>query len=498
MREAHFLHYVGYLINEHHFVPYRDVLETSWFGTFVFHMWIGNLFGYTAGAFRTADTLWLLTLMVIWWRVLQRLNQQLAGIACLSLALLYLHLGPANTLQRDYLALLPVSMAFLLSLDTQLSVRRRALCTGLLFGLAVAIKPHQLIGLPVVLAVIRSLTPLHQRHWPSLLAWTALGGTSSFGLGLCWLAWKGGLVPFLDMTFHYLPLYQSFDGAHHVVSWETRLAQTQHWWRFFTWLWPVPIALGCWRGITLTAHGTPERALAWGLPALTLAYNLYPLPAGKFWDYHWIPYSCLAILASSLLLIPAPDTHRQQRWLTPVCVIVFFLFARTQYQPWNGLWEQIHRFPRIQMATPYDDDMAQFLREHTPPGGTVQPIDQGGPTSLWMLKAGSTLATPYIGSFMFLHDTGTPFVQHAQQDFLQRLTATPPALIIQMADFTKPHGPNTLNEIPGLQALLRTDFHPLRVTDTYTIWQHNRGDGTTAKSTPTPISAPTAAPATPP
>ncbi len=31
MREGHYLHYIGYLINDHHFAPYRDIFETSWF-----------------------------------------------------------------------------------------------------------------------------------------------------------------------------------------------------------------------------------------------------------------------------------------------------------------------------------------------------------------------------------------------------------------------------------------------------------------------------------
>lgn len=502
MREAHFLHYIGYLVNEHHFVPYRDVLETSWFGTFAFHMMVGKLFGYTAGAFRTVDVLWLLALMLVWWRILRQLDGWLASIACLSMTLFYLHLGPANTLQRDYLGLLPISLALLLALDTQHSAARRALWTGVLFGLAVTLKPHQLIGLPVIWLVIRSLAPRNEQGWLPLLAWTALGGTVVFGSGLLWLWWIGGLAPFLDMTFHYLPLYQSFDGAHRIVSLDEHLAQAWRWWRYFTWYWPLPIALGMWRGWALTMPGTPQRALVWGLPALALAYNLYPLPAGKFWDYHWIPYGCFAALASSLLLMPSHNTGRKPIAITLGCIAIFFWFMHSQYLPWSGLQGQIQRFPDIRIDTPYEDEMANFLREHTPAGGTVQTIDQGGPSTLWMIKAGSVLATPYLGSFMFLHDVTTPFVQHAQQDFLQRLATKPPALMIVMKDFTKPHGPGTLTVIPGLQTFIRAHYHPLRSADNYVIWERNAATQTAtitpAESLPAPPPTPIAAPATPP
>ena len=87
MREAHYLHYIAYLINEHHFAPYKDIFETSWFGTFLFHAAIGKIGGYTAIAFRTADSVWLGLLLLITWRILRRLDSRLAIIAPLTFAL---------------------------------------------------------------------------------------------------------------------------------------------------------------------------------------------------------------------------------------------------------------------------------------------------------------------------------------------------------------------------------------------------------------------------
>ena len=379
MREGHYLHYIGYLINEHHFAPYRDIFETSWFGTFLFHVWVGKIFGYSALAFRTADVVWLTLLLVMTWQILRRLSPWLAPVAALTFALAYLHFGPANTLQRDYIILVPVSAAILLSLQQHCSVSLRAFGIGALFGMAATVKPHTVIGMPVVIAILYSLTFARDNSLIRLLIPAGFGGLFVFALGFCWLWYRDGLQGFLDMTLHYLPLYQTFNGAHHTIEPAQHLQDTLKWWKHFTWLWPWTIAAGLWRGWTCTSPGTPQRALVWALPALALCYNLYPLPAGKFWDYHWIPYSYFAILSSALLLIPSPRAGRREEVLSLACLLLFLSIVNSQYMPWGGLQNQLKTYPDITVSTAYDDEIAAFIRQHTPPGGTVPTCDQGGP-----------------------------------------------------------------------------------------------------------------------
>ncbi len=475
MREAHYLHYIAYLINEHGFAPYRDIFETSWFGTFLFHMFIGNVAGYSAAGFRYVDTVLLLLLMLVWWRILRRLDNLLAIIAALSLGLLYLHTGPANSLQRDYLNLLPISLALLMALQVNVSPRWRGVCIGFLFGLAASVKPHAVIGLPVVLWVTHTLAPAQRCSFFALTGHTLLGGLCTFALGFLWLGDQGALSDFFDMTFHYLPLYQSFDGAHHIVNTTERLQQSWHWWKHFTWVWPLPILFGLWRGWHLTAAGSQRRALVCALPALALCYNLYPLLAGKFWDYHWVPYSCFAILTSTLLLIPPPVQTFSQRSFSFICAAGFFYFAHSQYLPWRGYFEQWQHYPDIRIPTTHDDELAHFIRVNTPSGSTVQTIDQGGPSYQWLLKAGAVHATPYPGSFLFLHHQDSPYVQAAQEKFMQKLHDKPPGLIIVMTDFTRPHGPGTRTDIPGFQSFLKKRYHPIRQEAQFTIWARNTG-----------------------
>jgi hypothetical protein len=88
-------------------------------------------------------------------------------------------------------------------------------------------------------------------------------------------------------------------------------------------------------------------------------------------------------------------------------------------------------------------------------------------------------------------------VQHAQQHFLQLLTEKPPALMIVMTDFTRPHGSGTISEIPGLKAFVHSHYTPIRQAETYTIWKHNTlvsPAGLPSVQTPAPHSAPASPP----
>ena len=481
MREAHFLHYIAYLINEHNFAPYRDVLETSWFGTFLFHMAIGKIFGYTSIAFRTGDIFFLATLLFVTWKILRRLDIWLAWVGTLSFGLTYLHYGPANTLQRDYVLLLPIATALLIALQTTWRSELRALIIGICFGAATSIKPHAIIGLPVILFFLHSQSNTERSVLHSLL-YCGFGGFATLGLGLLWLWHTNGLDAFIDMTLHYLPLYQDLNGAHEMQTTSERLHNMLRWWKYFLWDWPYAILIGLLYSWFNTEKKSQQRSLIFTLAALTACYNIYPLVSGKFWDYHWIPYSYFAVLSTCALLLPA----RNKTWrgnLLSLCLIVFFLRTLgAQYLPWPGLQEQINHYPDIAIDQTFEKEVSRFIKQHLKPAEKIQIVEQGGPSTLYLLQADAELATPYLGSFMFLHHINKPYVQNAQQDFLQRLQEKPPTLFLVMTDFTRPSGINTISEIPGLQDFLHSHYKVIWTHPTFTFWKYNDAVVSEAKS----------------
>ena len=171
------------------------------------------------------------------------------------------------------------------------------------------------------------------------------------------------------------------------------------------------------------------------------------------------------------------------------------------YLPWRGIKDQLHKYPDIVISTAYDDEVSAFIQQHTPEGGTVQTIDQGGSSSQWLLKAHSVLATPYLGSFVFLHHLSNPHIQAIQQQFLSHLAQKPPALMIVMADFTRPFGPDTRRDIPEFDQFLSENYHPIRQNAAYAIWEKNAVSTHITSETTLPLTpalTPDSAPANPP
>ncbi|MEZ4726562.1 MAG: hypothetical protein R3E79_05455 [Caldilineaceae bacterium] len=92
--DSAFLHYIAYLMNEHNFVPYRDIFEVNMPGTYLFHMAIGKLFGYSDLAFRLVDVAWLTATLTVTWLVMKPFGRIVAAASCLLFALIYLGAGP--------------------------------------------------------------------------------------------------------------------------------------------------------------------------------------------------------------------------------------------------------------------------------------------------------------------------------------------------------------------------------------------------------------------
>lgn len=496
LRDAQFLHYIAYLIDKQHFVPYQDIVDTSWFGTFLFHLGIGKVFGYTSFAFRLADCVWLTLLIAVTVQVMRKLDNWLAWVASLSAALAYLHYGPANTLQRDYVLLLPIILALLFSMSTQWQPNTRAFLIGICFGAAASIKPHSVIGFPVILFLLHSQSPA-KTPWLTLLTRSMLGGILVLGIGLLWLAYCGGLAGFLDITLHYLPLYQALDGGNGLPSAATRREDTMHWWRYFLWLWPHIIITAIAYAFFNTRAKSPQRALVFALAALALCYNIYPLLAGKFWDYHWIPYTYFAVLAASCLLLPPKPCSYFRYFISCLTAVLFLYTINGQYFPNRRVADQLRSYPNITINKTQQEKIAHFIQQHLSPGEKIQVIDEGGMTPLYLLDAGAPLATPYLSSIMFLHHIDSAYVQRVQQDFLQRLRAHPPALFFVMADFAKPSGPNTIKEVPGIKQLLQQSYEKIWETPNFTFWEYRKPPVNSALPPTQPPALDSAAPSPP-
>lgn len=105
------LYYATYLINEHDFIPYRDIFEFNMPGTYLFYMSIAQLLGYSNLAYYIANSIWIIIKLIFTWFFMKHISKTAALAACLFFGLIYLQIKPHYmALERDAILVLPIAM----------------------------------------------------------------------------------------------------------------------------------------------------------------------------------------------------------------------------------------------------------------------------------------------------------------------------------------------------------------------------------------------------
>ena len=479
MHDTPLLHYVALLVNKYHFALYRDVFETSMPGTFLFHLAIGKWLNYSDLAFRLVDIGWLGLLATISFGFLKTFSRRVAWAGTLLFALAYYQLGHNAILQRDYLGVLPLAAAIWLTITPlRLPSGWRAFFIGLLFGAAATVKPHLALGM-LALFFLPGFVPAEKAgSYGKSLRRLFLPAFAGFILPpffcVLWL-WRVGSLPyFWEMLTSYLPLHVQLNGDHRLLfGWEKvkyLLVGLKHLGGHSLWLIP---ALS---GVALTLHwgglsGRQKRAV-WLLVAMTLAYNIYPVLSGQFWDYHWIPFLYCIILLSSLVLMPLPEGFKP-KWLRLVPVAILMTVTILALRPPADFLLQVRGIPIPAPKQGTVDDLARFMRANVGPDDCVQPLDWVGGAIHAMLLARVRIATPFMYDYHFYHHISNPFVQQLRKRFLEKLKKSQPKFIIEVTNMHKGKvsGADTTEDFPQLQRLLATSYTVREKCLRYTIYR---------------------------
>lgn len=467
------LHYAAFLINEHGLVPYRDIFETSMPGTIAFHVLVTRLFGYSDLAFRLVDIgsvvlLSLLSLRLIWpWGRLAAISTAVIFSA------IYLGYGQSMSLQRDYLGVILIA-ASLNIVTSRLNDNRRALLLGVLLGMAALIKPHLVVGAPVILWLAYRQTATKPPLLRSLLMLAAGGLLPLLAVGL-WLGPAGALDELWALLWHYLPLYNQINGDFEIL--EPAAATAYRWQQiagmggFQLWL------LGALAGCGLLLREKPEyRDWAIGLLLLILLYLVYASMAGKFWAYHFMPFVYFCVLGSCLLLIPPENGGWTLRACAPPLMVIALVFSTI-----NGL----HLYPLF-IAGQLRSDRSIFppkqgrvdritahLKTHAEPGDYAQALDTTGGAIHALLEAGLPLATPFIYNYHFYHHVSDPYISALRHRFMAALERQPPRFFVEITARNKPYvrGRTTRKSLPELEVFLSEHYRVLVQESDFQIYQ---------------------------
>ncbi|MGD0576402.1 MAG: hypothetical protein ABSB61_13730 [Anaerolineales bacterium] len=486
------LFYISLLIDKYHLVPYRDIYDINFAGTYFAYLIIGKVTAYTVLGVRLADFGLLGSILVLSWLWMRKVDGWMAGSAAIAWALTYLAVGPTMTLQREYLMMIPI----LCGLVAHQRIGSRHLnwkyvLTGAGFGIAATMKPQAAIGLLAVIAwdIATVLQKRDPDESPAAARRRALQMLVAAGIGalvpmlalLSYLAAHGALGPLLEIVTRYLPLYASMNGDHEVVTGWHRI---QYLVLTFAKLggygiWLGPAAVGTYMALYGSGLSPQQKDHVGLLSSLTACYAIYPVFSGQFWPQHWLPFLYFLMQLAFLCLVVPRGKWQAASSLLPIAVLGVAVIGLIRPDTLDNLRLLYQRHELPAPNNPYEgrvDEIASFLRANLKPGDTVQPLDWTGGSIHAMLITQARIATRYLGDYYFYHSVNSSYIQLLRQRFMADLQKARPRFIIEVygEDKAWPSGPNTTRQFPELHQFMDTQYRVVWEGSGYRI--HERLD----------------------
>ncbi len=473
--DSAYLHYIAYLITEHGFVPYRDILEINLPGTYLFHMAIGRFLGYSDLAFRLVDVFWFFLVLRFTWLVNRCLGHSVAIGGCLLFGTIYIGWGPYFGLQREFIGLLPFVISIYLSSLTHHRYYLNYpihLGVGICFGFILLIKPHLLIGLPII--IVYSIL---NEKWPQSiksLVYTLVRPTLLAIVGIAfvvvsiiiWLDRINAFSSFLEIFSSYVPLYNAIGGDFKIRPFPDSVVYS-FWESVQFGGYSVLIftaTLGLMKLIKKSAVDYHQKLITALYCTLVLISFLYVIIGGKFWPYHWIPLIYFSSVATAFLLFS--NEQKSKSHLVDRAGFILFTITLLLFRPpvGQGIGPGLHSpFTTIIYGqhTKMDNrvkEIADYLQDNSSSTDRIQPLCTVSGATHAMLITQRAISTPYIADYSFYHHVSTEFTRGIRRDFMKRMKEEPPRFIIDVKDKPVLEGDDVSYQFSELNSFLRMNY----------------------------------------
>jgi hypothetical protein len=464
--DAPLMHYIAWLIDGGA-VPYRDAFDMNLPGVYAIHLAVLRVLGAGDVGWRVFDLGWLAGTALLLWAYGRPVGGGIGGAGAAILFALYHVAGGAwRTGQRDFLMCAPLLVgAWGLARSWERGGALAPLAwSGSAIGAAMTMKPSVallLLAGAIVGAGARRGTP----GGPLSGAGAVLaGGLAAPALVVGWLAWRGGLEPFIAILRDYvLPLYSRAGRA------------------------PMPDLVG----IAYFAHGVTIFCLlaalaglgvvaAWrttGAPRVWIAVGgtaygvVHYLGQGKGWEYHLYPLAVfLCVLAGVALTVPAGASARGL--LRPLAAVAL---AGAVIVVLHTKAVEVMHSPLVTMMEQRVTTLSRELETIVPPGQRVQVMDTTGGGIHALFRLGIREPTRFIYDFHFFHDTDDPRILALRREFAAGLEAAPPAAIVIFQNDWLRDRYDRVDELPALASLLARRYTLAVEGDGYRIHAKRSG-----------------------
>ncbi|HET7875457.1 MAG TPA: glycosyltransferase family 39 protein [Methylomirabilota bacterium] len=462
IHDAPLMHYVAWLMSQGA-VPYRDAFDMNLPGAYLIHSAVLATAGPSDLAWRLFDLAWLAATCLLLYAYCRPIgDHEAALLAALLFALYHLSGGAWRAGQRDFLLSLFL-LAGAYGVSRALEEGGPALpllLGGLALGAGMTLKPHA--GLYWLGCAAAAGSSLRRAQRPALArAGVVLGGGLVIpALVFGWLAWRGGLRPFVEILAGYvLPLYSQVGR---VGPWQPFGGYRWGWA-----LWSLLLALGVLGLLSRAAQGWACRRV---LALLGALYGLvHFIVQGKGWEYQLYPLAMFLVILAAPALARATASGEPRglaafarpAGLAVAAALVLVLGAKgadAQEAPWIA-----DKARRVAAVT-------RDLEPLVPPGATAQVLDvtEGGVHALLNLHLRQP--TRFLYDFHFFHDVGDRRIQALRDELAGGLVRTPPAAVVVFRDTWNRPGYERLAELPRVAALLARSYELAVDGDGYRIY----------------------------
>lgn len=281
----------------HQGVHYRDIFETNLPGMVWLHAVLRPLIGWSHEAIRIADLVVFASICIGLVRILRECGIQQSGRIWFLVAVCLFYLSETEFIhvQRDGWMLLPATWAVYFHLLAFRSESwRHGFIEGILWGLALWIKPHVLVpALAIWLVTFRFITVQHFRQLTTMLF---AGGATVGIFGVMWLYFTGTWSPMWDVLLNW-------NGEYYNWSPDYLWAKTRwlfHYFPPFSLLHYVAILFSL---VSVVRRHEANRSRAF-LAAFYLGWLLQATIIQKEFDYAHSPPMILAIAVVASVWLP--------------------------------------------------------------------------------------------------------------------------------------------------------------------------------------------------
>ena len=520
LHDAPLMYYIAWVIGQGG-VPYRDVFDMNLPGVYLLHMAILDAAGPSDIAWRLVDLGWLAAIGALLWLYARPAGDLPALCGSVLFALYHLSGGDWRAGQRDYLlCLFLIAGAYGIARSFERDgAPGPSTLAGLALGAGMTIKPHAGLYWLAGAAIVAWGAWRAKRSAVKAAAGMLLGGLVFPALVFGWLAWRGGLGPFVDVfTGYVIPLYsrvgrvavwRSIPGYRHgVSSWAlmgllAAIALAR----------PMPGAarprrvVGARPRQVVAAVGVLCGALHFALQAKGWEYQTYPLmlflcalvpfavarvaPAARPGRPSYEGAACarpdvcpragalsrLVDRAGPALFWPSAALSRAgalaQSGALARLAALGALAALVAVLGTKGV--EALDAPWIADKARRVDAVTRDLARIMPDGATVQVMDvtEGGIHALW--KLGRRQPTRFIYDFHFFHNEDDPRIRALRREFVAALAAAPPADIVIFRDTWNRHGYERISDWPALAAFIDHAYVLAVEGDAYRIYAKRPG-----------------------